>query len=53
VYSQLTEFEGGVDYCIMDCGVFGLALMSKMWNNLNMSIIDIGKTINLVKTSSE
>lgn len=53
VYAQLTEFDDGVDYCILDCGVFGLALMSKMWNNLNMSIIDIGKTINLVKTSNE
>jgi hypothetical protein len=51
VYAQLTEFEGGVDYCLMDCGVFGLALMSKMWNNLDMSIIDFGKTINMVKTS--
>lgn len=51
IYSQLTEFEGGVDYCIMDCGIFGLALMSKIWNNLDMSIIDIGKTINLFKSS--
>lgn len=51
VYAQVSEFEGGVDYCIMDCGVFGLALMSKIWDNLNMSIIDFGKTINLVKTS--
>lgn len=51
IYSQLTEFEGGVDYCILDCGIFGLALMSKIWNNLDMSIIDIGKTINLFKSS--
>jgi hypothetical protein len=52
VYAQLSEFEGGVDYCIMDCGVFGLALMSKMWNDSKMSIIDLGKTINMVKAST-
>lgn len=51
VYAQLSEFDGGVDYCMLDCGVFGLALMTKIWNNLNMSIIDLGKTINLYKTS--
>lgn len=52
IYAQLSEFEGGVDYCILDCGVFGLALMSKIWENLNMSVIDIGKTINMVKASA-
>lgn len=51
IYSQLSEFDGGIDYCILDCGVFGLALMSKVWTNLNMSILDLGKTINLFKTS--
>lgn len=51
VYAQLTEFEGGVDYVIFDCGVFGLALLPKIWENLNMSVIDLGKTINLYKTS--
>ena len=50
IYAQLTEFEGGVDYCIMDCGVLGLALASKIWDNLNMSILDFGKTLSLSKT---
>lgn len=51
VYAQISEFDGGVDYCIMDCGILGLALTTKIWENLNMSIIDLGKTINLFKTS--
>jgi hypothetical protein len=51
VYAQLTEFDGGVDYVIFDCGVFGLGLMPKVWENLNMSIVDLGKTINLFKNS--
>lgn len=52
IYAQLSEFEGGADYCIMDCGVLGLALMSKIWENLNMSIIDFGKTLSLTKVSN-
>jgi hypothetical protein len=51
IYAQLSEFEGGADYCLMDCGVLGLALMSKVWENLNMSIIDLGKTLSLSKTT--
>lgn len=53
VYSQVAEFEGGVDYCLMDCGILGLALMSKIWDNLNMSIIDTGKVVSLSKTLNQ
>ena len=52
IYAQLSEFDGGVDYCIMDCGVLGLALMSKVWENLNISIIDFGKTLSLSKVTN-
>lgn len=51
IYSQLSEFEGGAEYCLMDCGVLGLALMSKAWENLNMSIIDFGKTLSISKAA--
>jgi len=50
IYTQLTEFDG-VDYCIMDCGVLGLGLMSKIWDNLNMSVLDFGKTLSLGKVT--
>lgn len=50
VYNQITEFEGGVDYCIMDCGVLGLALAGRVFKNLNMSVVDMGKTITMVKS---
>jgi hypothetical protein len=43
--------ENEVDYCLLDCGVFGLALMNKMWDNLNISIIDTGKTLSLSKAA--
>jgi hypothetical protein len=49
VFAQVAEFEGGVDYCLMDCSSLGLALSGKIWEKLNMSVIDLGKTINFTK----
>jgi len=51
VYAQLSEFEGGAYYCLLDCGVFGLGIFPKVWKNLNMSVIDLGKTLSLIKGS--
>jgi len=51
VSDQLSEIQNEIDYCILDCGIFGLALMSKVWNNLDISVVDLGKTISLSKTS--
>lgn len=50
IYSQVSEFDGGVNYCLLDCGIFGLALMTKIWENLDMSVIDTGKVLSLSKT---
>lgn len=49
VFAQVAEFEGGVDYCLMDCSSLGLALAGKIWEKLDMSVIDLGKTINFTK----
>lgn len=49
VFAQVAEFEDGVDYCLMDCSSLGLALSGKIWEKLNMSVIDLGKTINFTK----
>ena len=51
VFAQVAEFEGGVDYCVFDCGILGLALTSKVYDKLNMSTIDLGKTISLMKSN--
>lgn len=51
VYAQLSELDAEGMYCIMDCGVLGLALLPKIWNNLNMSILDFGKTLSLAKSN--
>lgn len=49
VYAQLSELDGELDYCLLDCGVFGLGILPKVWKNLNVSLIDLGKTITLSK----
>ena len=46
-YAQLSELDGELDYCILDCGVMGLALLPKVWQNLNIPLIDFGKTLAL------
>ena len=52
VYSQIADFEDGVDYCLMDCGPLSLGVTSKIDQNLSMSVIDLGKTVTLHKTSN-
>lgn len=49
VYAQLSEFDGELDYCILDCGVLGLGLLPKVWSNLSVSLIDFGKTLSIAK----
>lgn len=53
VYAQISEFEGGVQYCLMDCGLLGLALSPKIWKSSTMSILDIGKVLSLSKASQQ
>lgn len=53
VYAQLAELDGELDYCLLDCGIFGLGLLPKVWKNLNMSIIDFGKTLSISKNNNK
>lgn len=48
-FEKIAALDGQVDYCIMDCSSLGLALSNSIWNKLNMSIIDLGKTISFSK----
>jgi hypothetical protein len=52
IYSQISDFNEGVDYCLMDCGPLSLGIAPKMEQNLSMSVIDLGKTVTLHKTSN-
>ena len=51
VYAQIAELEEDLDYCLLDCGVMGLALLPKVWQNLNVPLIDFGKTLTLGKVN--
>ena len=53
VYAQISELEGDIDYVLLDCGIFGLGLLPKIWSNLSVSVIDFGKTLMSVKNDSK
>lgn len=49
IYDQIAKMNGKVEYCLLDCSSLGLALSPKIWENLDMSIIDFGKALNFTK----
>ena len=49
VFSRIAELNGKVEYCLMDCSSLGLALAPKIWEELDMSVIDFGKALNFTK----
>lgn len=51
VYAQLSELDGELDYCLFDAGVMSLGVLPKVWQNLNISIIDLGKTVSLSRSN--
>jgi hypothetical protein len=52
IVSQVSEFEGGVDSCILDCPMLATAIAPKLWENLDMSILDFGKIVSSVRFQS-
>jgi hypothetical protein len=52
IFDQLKNLNGKVQYCLLDCSSLGLALSHKIWNELDMSIIDLGKTLNFTKDNN-
>jgi hypothetical protein len=51
-YEQIAQYNGKAEYCLLDCSSLGLALASRIWENLDMSIIDLGKALNFTKEYS-
>jgi hypothetical protein len=45
IIAQISEFEGGVDSCILDCPMLATAIAPKLWENIDMSILDFGKIV--------
>lgn len=52
ICSQISEFDGGVDSIILDCPLLATAIAPKIWENLNMSIIDFGKVLSTLRFQS-
>jgi len=52
VFGKIAALEGKIQYCLFDCSSLGLALSNSIWNKLDMSIIDLGKTISHSNTYS-
>lgn len=49
IVSQVSEFDDGVDSVILDCPLLATAIAPKIWNDMNMSIIDFGKVVSAAK----
>jgi hypothetical protein len=47
IFDSIKEYDGKVDYCILDCPVLSSAIASKIWNKTNMSILDFGKVFTI------
>jgi hypothetical protein len=51
IFSSIEKFDGKVDYCLFDCPLLSSALPAKIWNELNMSMIDLGKVFSFARTN--
>ena len=49
IITQISEFENGVDAVILDCPLLATAISPKIWETMNVSIIDFGKFISSAK----
>jgi len=52
IIAQISEFEGGVDNCILDCPMLATAIAPKLWQNIDMSILDFGKVVSSARFHS-
>jgi len=51
IFAQIAEYEGKVDYCVFDCPLLSSALPYKIWNELNMSMLDLGKVFSYARSN--
>jgi len=51
IIKSISKLENKVDYCIFDCPLLSSALPYKIWNELDMSMIDLGKVFSIARTN--
>lgn len=51
IFESIAKFDGKIDYCLFDCPLLSSAIPYKIWNELNMSMIDLGKVFSFARTN--
>lgn len=51
IFNQIAEFNNKVDYCLFDCPLLSSALPYKIWNELDMSMLDLGKVFSFARSN--
>jgi hypothetical protein len=51
IFEQIAKFDNKIDYCLFDCPLLSSALPYKIWNELNMSMIDLGKVFSFARSN--
>lgn len=49
ISDQVLQASSNAELCILDCPMLSAALAPKIWDNSNMSIFDLGRTLNAAR----
>lgn len=50
VMAQISEFKDAYDICVLDCPMLSAALAPKIWEQTNMSVLDLGKSLTVARS---
>jgi hypothetical protein len=49
IVASVKEHESDAYLCVLDCPMLGAALAPRIWDATNLSVLDLGRTLNVVK----
>ena len=49
IMAQISEFTGEYDLCVLDCPMFSAAIAPRIWEETNMSVLDLGKSLTVAR----
>jgi hypothetical protein len=49
ITEQIQSYKNEYDLCILDCPMLSAALVAKLWDSTDMSIIDLGRTLTVAR----
>lgn len=53
IVAEVKEYEKDAYLCVLDCPMLGSALAPRIWENTNLSVLDLGRTLNVVKNAAK